>query len=840
MSKGKKFLKRSFCIILAAALTMSLASCKKNKQGNAGNVSGLVAQASDASTSKDYTYRLDKELNLGDDVRNVEKILTDGNQLIYFIPSCDGGIVPDDFAFTDEDLEGTSEEVTSDSETAKTEETSEETNKEDANGEEANGEETDGEGTDGEDIDYEGMISEAENITAGYGWRIGDISGNVGDRVVLNKEYPTNASFSVKDAQLLSDGTMGILTSLVSVDDGSESYSFTKASLDGKIISEKDIDFKALKESSAACVCADGSLVIYVDSNFVLFDSDLKKSGEIPAGNLEYVFGIFSSNDGRLFVYYMDSSYNSKVSELVVSGQKMEALNLDENIISAMHANPNHTLESKTTKGVYAIDINGSNAETKMLMNFSDSDVIGSTVNRSMAIDDETIVLVGHYDNDEIQGIFKKVPPEEVKDKIIITMGSIYSVNYKVQKHILDFNRTSDQYKIRTVDYEQYYSDDDFAAPEKQFRNDILSGMGPDIIITANMLNPKVYMNKNVFEDLYPYFDKNGINRDDYLQNILDAGSQDGKLYQVFPSFTIMSIEMKESILEGKKGLTMQELIDLEKKYDCVGKGIVGETRDQLLTECLAFTADSYFDTSTGECHFDSEEFINTLKWINNYPTEEEQMNGSDDYFEYMRNKEMALHKNESLMTIGYMYDLRDIKRDEEVLFGDKIALTGFPGAKDNASGLINVDLGFAINAKSPYKDAAFDFIKYYLTDEYQDPDEEYNFSFPSKKSSFGKLLDFYKGKPYNLDEKGNKQYYDNTGYSYTQGKEITVSDLTDDDLNEIREYVTSCSLMMTYDKKITEIVTEEAAAYFSGQKSAEDVAAIIQNRVTNYVRENQ
>lgn len=35
-------------------------------------------------------------------------------------------------------------------------------------------------------------------------------------------------------------------------------------------------------------------------------------------------------------------------------------------------------------------------------------------------------------------------------------------------------------------------------------------------------------------------------------------------------------------------------------------------------------------------------------------------------------------------------------------------------------------------------------------------------------------------------------------------------------------------------------IISDETGAYFSGQKSAKEVADIVQNRVSNYVNENR
>ena len=44
----------------------------------------------------------------------------------------------------------------------------------------------------------------------------------------------------------------------------------------------------------------------------------------------------------------------------------------------------------------------------------------------------------------------------------------------------------------------------------------------------------------------------------------------------------------------------------------------------------------------------------------------------------------------------------------------------------------------------------------------------------------------------------------------------------------------------MNYDMSIADIVTEQAAAYFSGQKSAEEVAKLIQSKANIYINEQR
>ena len=55
-----------------------------------------------------------------------------------------------------------------------------------------------------------------------------------------------------------------------------------------------------------------------------------------------------------------------------------------------------------------------------------------------------------------------------------------------------------------------------------------------------------------------------------------------------------------------------------------------------------------------------------------------------------------------------------------------------------------------------------------------------------------------------------------------------------------LREVIASATKMMDYDTSIINIVKEEAAAYFAGQKSAEEVTKLIQSKANIYINEQK
>lgn len=63
---------------------------------------------------------------------------------------------------------------------------------------------------------------------------------------------------------------------------------------------------------------------------------------------------------------------------------------------------------------------------------------------------------------------------------------------------------------------------------------------------------------------------------------------------------------------------------------------------------------------------------------------------------------------------------------------------------------------------------------------------------------------------------------------------------MTAEEAAEFTEFLMSVSMVNEYNQSMIEIVTEEAAAYFEGQKSAQDVAGVIQSRMRIYISENR
>ena len=62
----------------------------------------------------------------------------------------------------------------------------------------------------------------------------------------------------------------------------------------------------------------------------------------------------------------------------------------------------------------------------------------------------------------------------------------------------------------------------------------------------------------------------------------------------------------------------------------------------------------------------------------------------------------------------------------------------------------------------------------------------------------------------------------------------------SEDIIKKYRELIDNTSMLNYYNEAVSNIISEEAAAYFNGDKSIDDVCKIIQDRATTFINENK
>lgn len=448
--------------------------------------------------------------------------------------------------------------------------------------------------------------------------------------------------------------------------------------------------------------------------------------------------------------------------------------------------------------------------------------------------------------------LFTKTDPSGISDKKLITLAVIRLDN-TLKNAVVDFNKTNGEYSIEVI---SYADDGDYQSAITKLNNDIISGNIPDILALNGSMPIDSYISKGILADIYQFIDKDeNIKKEDYLQNVLDAYSSGGKLYGIVPSFTIQTVVIRQEDAGGKTSWNMSEFTEFAAANP--EENIFSRmTKESFLTSAMNYSSGSYINRETGECSFDSEDFISLLKFADIFPSETEESEAVT-YFSAGGNRgggagtfgaggfeiaggpgggvmRMQRRGLDALLSSEYINRFIAVREFEQAVFAEPITFIGFPGANGNGSS-ISADLELAITAKAKNPDGAWEFCKYFLSDEYQDSVE---YSFPIKLTALNALKEAAMEKPYYM-EGDEKIEYENT-YRVDMRTEIEIGENSEADSEKMMELITAVSEPQRYDTTLSDIILEEAGAFFAGQKTAEEAAGIIQNRASTYISENR
>lgn len=429
--------------------------------------------------------------------------------------------------------------------------------------------------------------------------------------------------------------------------------------------------------------------------------------------------------------------------------------------------------------------------------------------------------------------------------KQIIRLGVLYT-DYNLQDMIIDFNRRSEQYRIELTDYSLYGSNQDgTSGGETMLNTEIVSGKGPDILCLSG-LNYQNLAAAGLLEDLYPYIDADAeLDRKDFFPNVLSALETDGRLCAAPSGFYLYSVIGASSVVGDGPGWTYEQF---RQALASMPEGCTAfdstTTRDDVLSACLALDMGDFVDWESGTVRFDSPDFVALLEFAASFPSE---LDWSDPSFEQDSDVGERLSRGKQMLVETGAYSLEDVfYNDYSQYLGGDVTFIGYPTAGGSGSMLsFEEEPLYAISSASACKDAAWQFLRTYLTAAYQ----ERLLCVPSRvdvfeaKANDAAIVQYQKngeGK-YELNARGEKipvaRY---VLWNSETGKPEDVYAASPEQVEKVRRLIRSTTKIADYNAGIFGIVDEQAAPYFAGQKSAEEAAKLIQSKANIYVNEQR
>lgn len=573
------------------------------------------------------------------------------------------------------------------------------------------------------------------------------------------------------------------------------------------------------------------------ESGVYVLDGEGKLLFKVDTPENGWINGMVKLGDGTVGVAMYDQGNPVLKSIDAAKRDWGESYTMNTRTYNYVDGNAEYGLYSYDENNLYGFDLGAK--ENVKLLNWIGSDINSNYIQVLAPLPDGRIFVITqgwNYDNDggptvEMILLTKK-DASEIEQKTVLTMACLY-IDYTLRGEIIAFNKTNGKYRIEVNDYSQYNdynseNEDDWNAGLTRLTTEIISGNVPDILSTSE-LPIQQYAAKGLLEDLYPYIDSDpDLSRDDFVQSVLRALEVDGKLYQTASTFSVQTVVGDPRVVGYETGWTIDELMALMATMPAGTQAFAQTTKEWMLQSLCYICLGDYVDWQTGKCSFDSDDFIKLLEFANTFPAEYE---WSEDQPELPD----LIMDGKVLLNTYYASDMGELQM-YKAMFGGEIVFKGFPSPTRNGH-VLNISTGLAMSSKCSDKEGAWEFMRMLMSREYQESDNMW--SFPTNKYALEAKMEKAMEKDTYIDENGEEVEASKGGYGWGNLM-VDIYASTQEEVDMIMELINSAENVATYDSAMMEIILEEAQAYFSGSKTARDVAALIQSRVSIYVNEQR
>ena len=580
------------------------------------------------------------------------------------------------------------------------------------------------------------------------------------------------------------------------------------------------------------------------DGDFQTYDlSKLIKDVEI-----DYVTGMMYLGDGKAIACVQTASYDKKAYECDLKTGTFKEYQKDitnflsdffmttyisgvGNVIVEEDGIKKVDIDTGTKTCIFSFDSCNINRFETMMMSLltmtDDKIYLGSYGTYSVADYDVSSSIPTLY-------ILSKEDKNPNAGKTVLRATVTNYITSAVSEAVCIFNETSPDYYIKLTDEyslqskarsgEYSWSDDN--AEEKaaqiqrdlayQLLSDLKNGDGPDLIFGYGVESQ--FNNSEYLLDL-----KSEIGTEGLFDNIVKASETNGKIYQYPLAFVIEGILVdKDDVAEDQCGFTYDQYKDFVSGV-CNGEDPINY--DQIDYFNIGFRR--FVDKCIGgkKVNFNNDE----IKTLAEYVSENVIKRPQDETYDYFEPVEYGswTASFESNITI---YQLMNQYADSL----EHLKIMGAPSI-DGSGPSLSVTSCVGVSAHTGEKEACINFVKGLLNDDVQQAFAEkagetpvckaafeatakravvnYNFVFEKYSKSYGSYLD--------IKDSGMPWHRVNPSF-----------------VEDYESIIDSCSGLVMSEPGIALIIDEELPAYFTGQKSLDEVIKIIENRAQTMLDE--
>lgn len=579
---------------------------------------------------------------------------------------------------------------------------------------------------------------------------------------------------------------------------------------DGSLTDKKDIssitDVSGDSWLDSLFVDADGDFVAVYDNAVKIYSKSLKVIADAKMEH--FIEASCITGKGNVAVAVKDRDNKETLSVKILDKEKGDIIAsypIDSQYIDRLiTGDGTFDFYYQTSDGIYGYNENVADVK---IADFNKSEIDIDKVGNVLLRDSNSMYMISRSGDTNTLVCYKRSDSSRETAREVLTIKS-ENESYELKQHIAEYNNSQNEYMIKLIEHE------DVTVPDIYGFSDAIDDTPIEIMVKNNML---MDLSEMIYNDP-------DLSMDELVPVAKDAMMLGGGLYFISPSFKMSSLIGKKDKL-GDDGWTCDELKDYTDSLDKSTRLLYTGSKNTALRQILENTLSEYVDWDNGEAHFDSDSFEKLLQSIS---------------IGIKENASVADSEPDSFSgdKVGLYYG--DITPDMLQIYNDicgELCFKGFPS--DNRY-VVSVSFpeSYAVSADCENKDAAWGFIRSFLSEQYQGENLQTLRGIPTRRDVYEEYIKDKCTKDKIIDAYGNSVIPLEGGVMW-DNKDIKLRPLTREETEQFEYLISNSGIRRTTDKHMLDIVTDISDKYFSGELQLDDTINMIQEETTDYMNSN-
>ncbi len=449
-------------------------------------------------------------------------------------------------------------------------------------------------------------------------------------------------------------------------------------------------------------------------------------------------------------------------------------------------------------------------------------------------------VSCGKNENEEISDSQESSQSSESSESLSSEKTVIRIANIATQ-HAEFLNKAkgfeTDKYTVDFVNYlenaekEADNGENIDALARETLQMDMISGDCPDVIIGDGNFIMSI-VDDGYFTDLYPLMDAGSVPRAAFLPNVLDGFERDGKLPVISSTFVLRTAAATtEFIPKDYESWSLDEMNTLcESLPDNMQLLNIQHTKTDLPNYMLNKIIRDSVDFENNTCDFHST-FLDAFEFIDEYNIERNLSEMTEtEQLEVFERETDGLKKGTALLSEINISGINAHVGQQiyDAFGGADITFAGYPSAGGCGAVTETETMQmYAILENSDCKEGAWEFICEFFSEGYLLDTTIKMQGIPVIESVIDSAMEYNKWDSRSI----------NAPFSQTLDGEI-LSQIDEKSKQAIKDYIMSVEINPYFDTQLMHISREEYLAVINGEKSPEEAADLLENRISLYLNE--